>query len=112
MASEIPPTLKKLYGHIDQHKKDYIDNLREAVAIKSVSSWPEVRGEVVKMMKWMEVKLQKLGATTELIDIGKQKLIDDKEIDLPPVLFGTLGQDPKKKDSARLWTFGCSTGVD
>ncbi|KAK0180786.1 hypothetical protein PV327_003133 [Microctonus hyperodae] len=97
MASEIPPTLSKLYSYIDEHKKEYIENLREAVAIKSVSSWPEVRGEVVKMVKWMEVKLKELGATTELADIGKQTLIDGQTIDLPPVLLGSLGEDKEKK---------------
>lgn len=56
-----------------------------------------MRGEVVKMVKWMEVKLKELGATTELADIGKQTLIDGQKIDLPPVLLGSLGQDKEKK---------------
>ncbi|XP_034947781.1 cytosolic non-specific dipeptidase [Chelonus insularis] len=96
MAS-LPSTLSKLYGYIDQHKKEYIDDLREAVAIKSVSAWPDMRDEIVKMMKWMETKLKALGATTELADVGKEKLADGREIPLPPILFGTLGSDPKKK---------------
>lgn len=49
------------------------------------------------MVKWMEVKLKELGATTELADIGKQTLIDGQKIDLPPVLLGSLGQDKEKK---------------
>lgn len=62
-----------------------------------MSSWPDVRGEIDKMMKWMEIKMKELGATTELADIGKQKLPDGREIPLPPVLLGTLGTDKKKK---------------
>ena len=49
------------------------------------------------MMKWAEGRLKTLGATTELADIGKQKLPGGKEIPLPPVLLGQLGSDPKKK---------------
>lgn len=83
--------------YIDEHKQEYINNLKEAVAIKSVSAWPDHRDEIVKMMKLAEVKLKNLGATTELVDVGKQTLPDGSEIPLPPVLLGDLGSDPKKK---------------
>lgn len=49
-----------------------METLSQAVSIKSVSADPDLRNEVIKMMKWAEVKLQSLGATTELCDIGKQ----------------------------------------
>lgn len=39
--------------YIDQHKQDFINNLKEAVAIKSVSAWPDTRNEIIKMMKWV-----------------------------------------------------------
>lgn len=71
--------------------------MKEAVAIKSVSAWPESRNEIVKMVKWTEKLFQLLGASTELADIGTQKLPNGKEIPLPPVLLGSLGKDPKKK---------------
>ncbi|XP_057333237.1 cytosolic non-specific dipeptidase [Microplitis mediator] len=97
MAPTVPRTLAKLYGYVDEHKKEYIETLREAVAIKSVSSWPDARGEVVKMMEWMEKKMKALGASTELADIGKEKLADGREIPLPPILVGSLGNDRGKK---------------
>lgn len=97
MASEIPSTLNNLFSYIDSHKTEYINNLREAVAIKSVSAWPDHRDETIRMMKWAEVKLKDLGATTELADVGKQTLPNGDKIPLPPVLLGTLGSDPKKK---------------
>lgn len=97
MALSLPSTLKTLFEYIDGHKQEYINNLREVVAIKSVSAWPDQRDEIVKMMKWTEVRLKSLGATTELVDIGKQPLPDGSEIPLPPVLLGDLGSDPKKK---------------
>lgn len=71
--------------------------MKEVVAIKSVSAWPDHRDEIIKMMKWAEVRLKNLGATTELVDVGKQTLPDGSKIPLPPVLLGDLGSDPKKK---------------
>lgn len=82
---------------MDAHKSEYIETLREVVAIKSVSAWPDKRNEIVKMMEWAEIKLKELGTKTELVDIGKQTLPDGKQIPLPPILLGQLGTDPKKK---------------
>lgn len=42
-------------------------------------------------------KLKELGATIELADIGEQTLPDGSKIPLPPIVFGNLGKDPKKK---------------
>lgn len=41
--------------------------------------------------------MQKLNIQTELKELGTQKLPDGKTIELPPVLFGTLGTDQNKK---------------
>jgi len=49
-----------------------VETLSQVVSIKSVSADPDLRPEVVRMIKWAEVKLQTLGATTELCDIGEQ----------------------------------------
>jgi len=90
-------SLTKVFSYIDEHKQKFIKNLSDAVAIKSVSSWPETRPEIFKMMKWAASRLEALGATTELKDIGKQTLHDGTVLDLPPVLFAQLGKDPSKK---------------
>lgn len=42
MAST-PAPMKKFFGFVDENKESFIDNLAEAVAIKSVSAWPETR---------------------------------------------------------------------
>jgi len=89
--------LKPVFSYIDSNKGKFIKNLDEAVAIKSVSAWPETRPEIFKMVKWVAAKLELLGATTELKDVGKQKMHDGSILDLPPVLFGKLGNDPNKK---------------
>lgn len=77
--------------HIDQNKARYIDVLKEAVAIKSVSAWPETRQDIVRMVDWTADKLKALGGTVELADVGDQELHDGRKIKLPPVLLGTLG---------------------
>lgn len=93
----LPEPLSKLFKKIDENKQQYIQNLKDAVGIKSVSAWPQNRSDITKMMEWAVQRLQAIGTTTELRDIGTQKLPDGSEIPLPPVLFGKLGSDPKKK---------------
>ena len=41
--------------------------------------------------------LEKQGATCSLEELGDQMLPDGSKIELPPVLLGQLGTDPKKK---------------
>lgn len=48
--------------------------LAEWVAVKSVSAWPEKRGEVKKMMEMAAKDIDRLGGTVELVDIGKEKV--------------------------------------
>jgi len=61
-----------LHSYVDENEKKFVETLSQVVSIKSVSADPDLRTEVVKMVKWAEVKLQSLGATTELCDIGEQ----------------------------------------
>jgi len=84
-------------AYIDAHQADYVARLKEVVAIKSVSAWPESRQDVVKMVQWMKQKLEACGAKCELRDIGSQTLPDGRSIPLPPVLLGSLGDDSNKK---------------
>lgn len=59
-------------SYIDDNKNAFIEKLSQAVSIKSISSDPKLRNEVIKMMKWALVKLQAFGADVELCDIGSQ----------------------------------------
>ncbi|XP_046809905.1 cytosolic non-specific dipeptidase-like isoform X1 [Lucilia cuprina] len=94
--SELPSDLNQLFNFIDDNKSKYIDALRTAVAIQSVSVWPEKREEVDRMVRWTEDKLKELGAETRLADIGKETLANGEEIPLPKVLLATIGKDSKK----------------
>ncbi|VDM74904.1 unnamed protein product [Strongylus vulgaris] len=90
-------TYKTLFDAIDARQEEFVKVLKEAVAITSVSTEPERRPDCVKMVMWMKKKFEGVGAKTQVVEIGKQKLHDGKTIDLPPVLFVTLGDDPNKK---------------
>ncbi|NXU60427.1 CNDP2 dipeptidase, partial [Horornis vulcanius] len=89
--------LETLFKYIDEHQDLYVQRLAEWVAIQSVSAWPEKRGEIKRMMEVAAKEIERLGGTTKLMDIGKQKLPDGSEIPLPPIVLGTLGTDPRKK---------------
>lgn len=93
-------------SHVDANKAQYIETLRESVAIKSVSAWPAFRPDVTKMVHWTAEKLKALGATIELADIGNQTLHDGCTLPLPEVLLGVLGnvskQNKKKQKISNL----------
>ncbi|XP_065351852.1 cytosolic non-specific dipeptidase [Cloeon dipterum] len=92
-----PEPMQRLFQHIDANKAKYIQTLSDAVAIKSVSAWADTRGEIFKMMEWAKTKLEALGATATLRDVGEQVMPDGTKLKLPPVLLGELGNDPAKK---------------
>lgn len=46
-------TVNYLCRYIDTNQDVYVDHLSEAVAIRSVSGWPEVRGEVTRMVQYV-----------------------------------------------------------
>lgn len=48
------------------------------------------------MGQWLQAQLNKVGVTTDSIPLGKQE-IEGQTLDLPPVLVGKIGADPKKK---------------
>ncbi|KAF7691392.1 hypothetical protein HF521_011689 [Silurus meridionalis] len=89
--------LPALFKYVDEHQDEYVQRLGEWVAVQSVSAWPEKRGEIKKMMEMAAKDIERLGGTTELVDIGKQKMPGGEEIPLPPIILGRLGSDPGKK---------------
>ncbi|NXN72185.1 CNDP2 dipeptidase, partial [Himantopus himantopus] len=90
-------SLETLFKYIDEHQDLYVQRLAQWVAIQSVSAWPEKRAEIRRMMEVAAKDIERLGGTTQLMDIGKQTLPDGTEIPLPPIVLGTLGSDPHKK---------------
>lgn len=88
MAPEI--TLPQIFKFVDQNVESYKKILQEAVAIPSVSCDVKYRGDCIRMVEWMQEKMREIGASSELRDVGFQT-IDGKEVKLPPVLVGVLG---------------------
>ncbi|XP_026555240.1 cytosolic non-specific dipeptidase isoform X1 [Pseudonaja textilis] len=89
--------LESLFEYVDKNQDLYVERLAQWVAIQSVSAWPEKREEIRRMMEVAAKDIERLGGTTELIDIGKQTLPDGSKIPLPPIILGKLGSDPCKK---------------
>ncbi|PWN51840.1 CNDP dipeptidase [Violaceomyces palustris] len=87
---------KKFMAQIDANKDSIIQRLAKAVAIPSVSGDAAYRKHVFEMADWLLAELKGLGATAELKPLGKQ-VLDGKELELPPVILGELGNDPAKK---------------
>ena len=109
------PAPEKFISFIDQHADDFIQRLKEAVAIPrcveplksradyselpltfSVSGDPKHRPDVFKMGSWLQSQLESLGVQTKQVDLGKHNM-DGHELQLPPAIFGRIGDDPKKK---------------
>ncbi|XP_071957141.1 cytosolic non-specific dipeptidase-like [Antedon mediterranea] len=89
--------LKTFFSYVDEHQEEYVKRLADAVAIKSVSAWPECRGDITTMVHSVAKSLEKLGATVELVKLGQQTLDDGTVLDLPEAILGSLGSDPNKK---------------
>ncbi|KAG2185787.1 hypothetical protein INT43_002224 [Umbelopsis isabellina] len=90
-------SVPKFFEYVDQHQTDFIDRLRKAVEIPSVSSEAARRPDVVRMAEFLVSELKNLGASVETRDVGIQKMHDGSSLNLPPVVLATYGNDPSKK---------------
>lgn len=89
--------LDQVLKEVDIHEEEWINLLGESVAFKSVSAWPDTRDECILAMKWFADLLLKEGVDVEMADPGNQTFPDGREIPLPPVILGSIGNDPSKK---------------
>ncbi|CEQ39506.1 SPOSA6832_01029, partial [Sporobolomyces salmonicolor] len=115
------PSSQPFAQWIEENQDALVARLREAVEIPSVSGDASYRcvkvhsvrtrtvsrfvklspgrgnsSHVHKMGAWLEGELTKLGAEVRSVPLGKQTL-EGQELELPPVLLGSYGKDPKKK---------------
>lgn len=96
ITMSLPGPLPTVFDHIEKSKTKFIEVLREAVAIKSISTDVTCRDECTKMVLWTKKKLEALGATVELKNIGTH-VIDGKTYPLPDVIVGYLGNVSTKR---------------
>lgn len=87
---------KELAAEVDSRQEEFVQLLREAVAIRSVSAEPECRAECGRMAEFVSALLERLGCRVERREIGQQVLEGCGTIQLPPVVLASLGEDPEK----------------
>ncbi|NXC26941.1 CNDP1 dipeptidase, partial [Campylorhamphus procurvoides] len=96
MSSSSSSSLEmEIFQYIDVHQNDFIEDLKEWVAVESDSVQPDLREEVVRMMALAADRLAALGATVHLVNLGSHQLPDGQDLPLPPVILGELGKDPQ-----------------
>jgi Cys-Gly metallodipeptidase DUG1 len=93
-ARKMAPQLDGYFQQVDTLSGAFIERLRQAVAIPSVSSEAARRPDVVRMGEFLANELTKLGASVELRPLGKQHGTD---LELPPVVLARYGNDKKKR---------------
>ncbi|KAF8672955.1 CNDP dipeptidase [Rhizoctonia solani] len=105
---------KEFFDYVDAHKDAFIKRLSNAIAIPrsvapsrgilsgqpiavhSVSGDASYRKHVHEMGHFVQRELEAVGVTTKLVPLGPQEL-DGQTVELPPVVFGRLGEDKNKK---------------
>jgi Cys-Gly metallodipeptidase DUG1 len=92
---KMAPQLEPFFKQVDALSESFIDRLRKAVAIPSVSAEDDRRKDVVRMGEWLAAELEGLGAEVEKRPLGKQP--GKEHLDLPPVVIARYGNDKKKR---------------
>ncbi|KAI8138613.1 hypothetical protein BJV82DRAFT_545569 [Fennellomyces sp. T-0311] len=83
--------------YVEQHQNDFVERLRKAVAIPSVSADPDRRQDVFRMAEFLIEELKAVGAiNVETRDPGTQDF-NGTTLPLPPIVVATVGNDPAKK---------------
>ncbi|CAK6447739.1 unnamed protein product [Pipistrellus nathusii] len=101
MSSPFSPQaglLEKVFRYMDLHQDEFVQTLKEWVAIESdsIQPVPHLRQELLRMMAVAAEELRRLGASVDLEDLGSQQLPDGQTLPIPPVILGELGNDPGK----------------
>ncbi|XP_060528292.1 cytosolic non-specific dipeptidase-like [Cylas formicarius] len=92
----ISPALLKILQYIDSNRAQFLENIKEAVKIRSVSNKLKYRDEIIRMIRFTEEWLNKLNVKYECFNIGFHD-VDGTRVRLPPVILASVGNDPKKK---------------
>ncbi|XP_018618344.2 beta-Ala-His dipeptidase-like [Scleropages formosus] len=95
-CSESSAVLEPLFRHIDQRQNDFVQRLREWVAIPSDSSQPSLWGEVERMLHVAADKITAMGGTVEFADVGSHELPSGASLRRPPVILAQFEKEPKK----------------
>uniref|UniRef100_S4RXJ5 Carnosine dipeptidase 2 n=1 Tax=Petromyzon marinus TaxID=7757 RepID=S4RXJ5_PETMA len=88
--------MAKLFKHVDATQEQYVQELREWVAVQSVSAFAERRHDMIRMAEMAAERVRSLGGVAELAGVGNLTTPDGEVVQLPPVVLGTFGDDPAK----------------
>ncbi|XP_070309082.1 beta-Ala-His dipeptidase isoform X2 [Odocoileus virginianus] len=93
-----PGPLEKVFQYIELHQDEFVQTLKEWVAVESnwVQPVPRLRRELHQMAGLAADQLQGLGARLASVDTGFHQLPDGQTLPIPPILLAELGSDPKK----------------
>ncbi|WAO91647.1 M20-dimer domain-containing protein [Fusarium falciforme] len=83
----------KFCESVDKLQGRFIDRLRDAIEIPSVSSETGRRADTIKMAHWTMAQMKELGVEVRLKSLGKESGTD---LDLPPLILGRFGNDADK----------------
>jgi len=89
------PQLDGYFSQVDALSDHFIERLRQAVAIPSISADEERRPDVIRMGAWLAEQLEALGAEVEQRPLGKQP--HKEHLELPPVVVARYGRDKNKR---------------
>lgn len=95
-SNKMAPQLDSFFKTVDAESETFIDRLRKAVAIPSVSADETKRPEVVRMAEFVVSELKRLGASVEARPLGPQP--HKEHLELPPVVVAKYGSDPNKRN--------------
>ncbi|CAK7903300.1 cys-Gly metallodipeptidase Dug1p [[Candida] anglica] len=91
--------LQPFFDKIDELKPAFVERLRKAIAIPSVSGDESLRPKVVEMAHFLVDELTDLGFhDIQLKELGVQPPpVENKDLKLPPIVLGRYGNDKNKK---------------
>ncbi|XP_039592805.1 beta-Ala-His dipeptidase [Polypterus senegalus] len=89
-------SIEEISRHINSHAEEYVETLREWVAVESDSSDLSKRDKVEEMMKITAKKLRDMGGDVELLDTGVQTLPSGQTIPMPSLVTAKFGSDASK----------------
>ncbi|CAN0154130.1 unnamed protein product [Lampetra planeri] len=97
LVRRMTSSIQDVFTHIENNQQLFVKRLAEWVSVRSVSSQPELRGEVLRMVQMTAQHIERLGGAVEMVDIGTETLADGSKLALPPVILAEIGRDPAKK---------------
>ncbi|XP_072008446.1 beta-Ala-His dipeptidase-like [Engystomops pustulosus] len=85
-----------LFHYIDTHQDDFVQSLKDWVAVPSDSSDPQLRADLIRMVEITAERIRTIGATVDVVDMGFETLHDGQTIQFPPAILAQLGNDTDK----------------